>query len=271
MKNRKNIYLINAHAPDSGKPAAMKEAFYQKLELAMSAVRFEDVMVMMGDFNASMGVQVDATDVVLGTHGMAHQNAAGRKLKMIAGTHDVRDLISRHPQKFYGTWHCMGSNLPHQLDNAFVENRHLSAVIKCVNATSIVNSDHESIRLHLKLEKSPSPPRTARQERAHAGIAEWLHECAQEEKMKLGEMAAKQYKNARAKKEGRSEYDMLMCAVSSVLEMAPERKRSPRGWCDLNVAAFSMGIEERNAAARKCVCEPKTMKRNASTPSRDKA
>lgn len=71
--------------------------------------------------------------------------------------------------------------------------------------------------------------------------------------MKLGEMAAQQYKNARAKKEGRSEYDVLMCAASSVLEMVPERKRSPRGWCDLNVAALSMGIEERNAAARKHV------------------
>ena len=60
MKNGKNLYLINAHAPDSGKTATMKDAFYQKLELAMSAVKYEDVMVLMGDFNASVGTQLDA-------------------------------------------------------------------------------------------------------------------------------------------------------------------------------------------------------------------
>jgi hypothetical protein len=46
MKNKKNLYLINAHAPDSSKTAAMKEAFGKKLQLALGAVRYEDMMVM---------------------------------------------------------------------------------------------------------------------------------------------------------------------------------------------------------------------------------
>ena len=33
----------------------------------------------------------------------------------------------------------------------------------------------------------------------------------------------------------KSEYDMLVGAVETVLANAPERKRAPRGWCDLNV------------------------------------
>jgi hypothetical protein len=213
-------------------------------------VKHEDVMVMIGDFNASMGVQTEVADVVLGTNGLPHQNKAGGDLKVLAGLHDMRDLISRQTQKFYGTWHCMGSNLPHQLDNAFMQNRHLATVKKCVNATPLVNTDHASTRLHLKIEKAPSPPRTVRQELAHAGVAEWLHDCARDEKIKLGGLAAQQHRVECAHEEGRSEYELLMSAVSKVLESAPERKRSPRGWCDLNVAELPKGIEVRNAAAR---------------------
>jgi hypothetical protein len=66
----------------------------------------------------------------------------------------------------------------------------------------------------------------------------------------LGGLAAKQYKVECTQKEGRGEYELLMSAVSKVLESAPERKCSPRGWCDLNVAELSKGTEDRNAAAR---------------------
>ena len=83
MKNKKNLYLINAHAPDSSKTAAMREAFAKKLQLALGAVRYEDMMVMIGDFNASMGVQTEAADVVLGMNGLPHQNKAGRDLKLL--------------------------------------------------------------------------------------------------------------------------------------------------------------------------------------------
>ena len=253
MKNRKNLYLVNAHAPDSGKTAAMREAFQLKLETAMQNAKHDDMMVLIGDMNASMGIKVDDVDEVFGPHGLQHQNAAGRQLKVLAGAHNMRDLVSRQEQKFYGTWHCMSSNLPHQLDNALIQAKYLSAVKKCVNATPLVNTDHASIRLHLKIERVPSPPRTKRQERAHNGVATWLQECAVQEKMKLGTLAAEQYGMQLHDGKDKSEYDMLMGAVETVLANAPERKRAPRGWCDLNVEVLCCGIEMRNTAARNYV------------------
>ena len=77
--------MINAHAPDSGKPAAVRGAFQEKLQIAIEKTRQDDVMVMLGDFNAPMGVKVDGDDEVCGPCGVKHQNAAGRKLKSLAG------------------------------------------------------------------------------------------------------------------------------------------------------------------------------------------
>jgi hypothetical protein len=71
--------------------------------------------------------------------------------------------------------------------------------------------------------------------------------------MKLGTLAAEQHGMQLHDGKGKSEHDVLMGAVETVLANALERKRAPRGWCDLNVEVLCCGIEMRNTAARNYV------------------
>ena len=81
MKGGGDLYVINAHAPDSGKNSATREAFQRRLERALRATKTKDVLLLMEDFNASMGIaDDDSGDGVLGIHGISHVNKAGQEL-----------------------------------------------------------------------------------------------------------------------------------------------------------------------------------------------
>jgi hypothetical protein len=141
-------------------------------------------------------------------------------------------LISRQEQKFYGTWHDMKSGNPHQLDNAFLKEKDVGLVKKCTNAVCIVNSDHASLHLHLRVLRKPDAPKTLRQTRAALGIHEWLQDCEEKERQELAGLAAGLYLKKKLDSPDSEEFDTLMAVVSEVIASAPKRKRYPRGWCD---------------------------------------
>ena len=64
LQNNKALYLVNVHSPDSSKSAATKRAFQLRLEMALGEKRETDVMIVMGDFNASTGTSSGATDLL---------------------------------------------------------------------------------------------------------------------------------------------------------------------------------------------------------------
>jgi hypothetical protein len=66
----RDLYLVNAHAPDSGQSTAKKEAFQRRLEAALDAEKHGDLLALMGDFNASTGIAEDANDEVCGEFGI---------------------------------------------------------------------------------------------------------------------------------------------------------------------------------------------------------
>jgi exonuclease III len=104
LKGGKGIYIINGHAPDSGQTVAKRQAFQQKLKGALRAAGSNDVLILMGDYNATVGAADGNRDEVSGEHGMSHVNAAGKELKMIATVHGLQELLTMEEQIFYGTW-----------------------------------------------------------------------------------------------------------------------------------------------------------------------
>jgi exonuclease III len=160
LKGGLHLYLINAHAYDK-RPGneASRRAFDRRLHLALSRKKHDDIMVLAGDFNASLGVAAAGTrDSVRGNHGIAHVDLPGRELAATAALHGLVDLTSQQPQHMPATFFDHRSQLPKQLDRIFVDSRHLPLVNKCVIASMIVDSDHESVRLNIQLRKPPPPP-----------------------------------------------------------------------------------------------------------------
>jgi exonuclease III len=165
LQNNKALYLVNVHSPDSSKSAATKRAFQLRLEMALREKRATDVMIVMGDFNASTGTSSGATDLVCGPHGNPHQDDPGRKLKATAAMLELVDLTTWEEQRMVNTHYDTSSRSGRQIDRAFVtlQDRHM--VVRCVNAAMIVDSDHECVRLQMIIEKTEQQLKTKRKGR----------------------------------------------------------------------------------------------------------
>ena len=182
MKGGGDLYVINAHAPDSGKNSATREAFQRRLERALRATKTKDVLLLMGDFNASMGIaDDDSGDGVLGMHGISHVNKAGQELEMLAAAHGLKDLVSQEEQAFYGTWMHPQSKKWHQLDKIFMRGSQSHMVNKCTNGEMLKVSDHYSVRLNVTLTALPKPPITSRQKNNSRDLQAHFANAANEE------------------------------------------------------------------------------------------
>jgi exonuclease III len=107
ISRHEKLYIVNARAPDSGQSRARREGFQRRLESALDDYKEDETLVLAGDFNAATGVAVDEQDGVVGPHGVAKENAAGRELARTAAIYGLVDLVSWEPQKFHEPG-CMG-------------------------------------------------------------------------------------------------------------------------------------------------------------------
>ena len=251
LKGGKGIYVINGHAPDSGQTVAKRQAHQQKLERALRAAGSDDVLILMGDFNAAVGTADDDGDEVSGEHGISHVNAAGKELKMLATVHGLQDLVTMEEQSFYGTWVHPQSKRWHQLDRIFMRKSQRYMVNKCRNAEMLKVSDHFSARINLTTSSPQKPPITLRQRNNAKNLRGAFSKSADEtEKRRRVIEIARQYEEKR--KEKGDGFEHLMAAVMAVVETIPVQKRDKQGWCDLDFAGLNDAVDARNNAAREC-------------------
>ena len=250
LRGGKDIYVVNVHAPDSGQSAAKRDAFRQKFERALRAAKTTDVLVVMGDFNASTGIANDeACSEVCGDYGIEHVNEAGTHLKMTAEIHHLRELNTFQEQAFYGTWVHPQSLKWHQLDKVFMRESQRYMVNKCVNGEMLKVSDHFSIRLNLTIASPPRPPFSARQKMNSRNLNDYFHREANDEvRVKKVREIANEYRQNLVI--GENEHGTLLAAVQKVLMEIPFKRRERTGWCDVNETCLNDAIEKRNVAAR---------------------
>ena len=79
MDTEKELYttLISAYAPTLTNPDDVKEHFYDDLRRVLTKVPPNDKLLLLGDFNARVGRNVDAWQHVIGHHGMGNVNSNG--------------------------------------------------------------------------------------------------------------------------------------------------------------------------------------------------
>jgi hypothetical protein len=122
--------------------------------MALGEKKDPGIMLIMGDFNASTGVSSNASDLVCGAHGNPHQDAPGRKLKATAAMFNLMDLTTWEEQRMVNACYDIKTQAGRQIDRAFVTAQDRELVRKCVNAAMIVDSDHESARINMVIEKT---------------------------------------------------------------------------------------------------------------------
>ena len=72
--------LISAYAPTMTNPDEAKDKFYSDLESVLCSVPAADKLILLGDFNARVGLDTSAWPNVLGPHGVGSCNSNGLRL-----------------------------------------------------------------------------------------------------------------------------------------------------------------------------------------------
>ena len=74
------IFWGAAYAPTSDATTEEQDEYFDQLQTLIDRTSATDVLMLSGDFNASLGIRTDHRDKVLGKFGIEHRNRAGDRL-----------------------------------------------------------------------------------------------------------------------------------------------------------------------------------------------
>jgi exonuclease III len=228
QQNKKWLCLINVHFPDGGKLKSEKDAFWRDFETCVSKADESDIMVVVGDFNASMGVSTGDYDLVCGNEGIPCQNENGRRLKSFAGMQDLVDLVSWEKQTLPATRYDTRTRAGRQLDRVLMRQSDRDMVVACSNFTVLVDSDHEAVVVTSSLAFDAPKHKTVRSTRSRKDIAIAFVETAE------------------------STCGALLDAAVTTIETLEDKKRGEREWWDGDDALLTEAVLLRNQCSRVC-------------------
>ena len=110
-----NIMVIQAYAPTSNVEGAKVERFYEDLQDLLELTPKNDVLFIIGDWNAKVGGQ--ETPGVTGKFGLGVQNGSGkRRIEFCQGNTLViaNTLFQQHKRRLY-TWTSPGGQYQNQI------------------------------------------------------------------------------------------------------------------------------------------------------------
>ena len=155
--------VISVYAPTFQCSDAEKDRFYDDLNALVSAVEAKDELIVMGDFNARVGIKDTGEDTacglklrdVVGTHGLPEVNDNGARLLEYCASqrrHKMRIMSTCFKHKEYGTWFHPSSRKWFQIDHVLCSAR-TGGLVKDVQ--SMVgyehNTDHRCVKVKLRI------------------------------------------------------------------------------------------------------------------------
>ena len=112
------ILLGAAYAPVGASEVEVRAEFRQQLARLVEEAKVDEILLIGGDLNASMGARNAANEVdrVLGPFGLSHSNNAGAELHDWCNIHEMCSTTSFFKKADYGTWLHPRSKKQHQID-----------------------------------------------------------------------------------------------------------------------------------------------------------
>jgi exonuclease III len=148
------LTIISAYAPTLARPLEEKECFYDTLNETIKAVPSSHKLLLMGDFNARVGVDYMSWANVLGKHGVGLENSNGTLLLSLCAQNEliVTNTIFQQANKHKTTWMHPGTKKWHMIDFIITRQRDVKDVhhtrAMCGSCTW---SDHRLVKCKLNL------------------------------------------------------------------------------------------------------------------------
>jgi len=137
---------------------AEKDKFYSELHSLMQSTPADDKVIILGDFNATVGKDATAWKGVLGRHGVGNCNDNGRLLLELCTEQQlvITNTIFQQKDSLKTTWMHPRSKHWHLIDYVLVCHRDLKDVLHTRVMPSVeCHTDHRLVRCKPKLHFKP--------------------------------------------------------------------------------------------------------------------
>ena len=113
-----SVTIISAYAPTLKSSPKEKDSFYGILNETIKGVPSAHKLLLMGDFNARVGVDYNSWENVLGKHGVGRENSNGTRLLSLCAQHGliISNTLFQQADRFKTTWMHPGSKRWHLID-----------------------------------------------------------------------------------------------------------------------------------------------------------
>ncbi|KAF7239451.1 Craniofacial development protein 2 [Varanus komodoensis] len=123
-----NITVVQVYAPTTGAEEAEVDRFYEGLQHLLELTPKNDVLIIMGDWNAKVGSQ--KITGITGKIGLGVQNEAGHRLVEFCqeNTMVIANTLFQHPKRRLYTWTSPDSQHRNQIDYVLCSQRWRSSI-----------------------------------------------------------------------------------------------------------------------------------------------
>ena len=146
-----NITIIEAYAPTSEATEQDIDNFYDSLSLTMKKVPKQDILILVGDFNAKIGVDAYSNwSGTIGKFGLGSTNDRGLRLLEFAKYNGlvVSNTFQPHKLSRKATWHSPDGKTHNMIDYIMINRRHMSSLNLAKTRTypgADIGSDHDLV------------------------------------------------------------------------------------------------------------------------------
>ena len=149
-----SLFIISAYAPTLGQSDETKEQFYSTLSDIIESVPSSHKLLLLGDFNARVGMDYASWENVIGKHGVGRENSNGTLLLSLCSQHNLimTNTIFQQATRHKTTWMHPGTKKWHMIDYAITRQRDVKDVLHTrAMCGSCTWSDHRLVKCKLAL------------------------------------------------------------------------------------------------------------------------
>jgi hypothetical protein len=157
------VTFVSAYAPTMTYDDATKERFYEDLDRVILSVPAYDKLLLLGDFNARVGREVQHWSPAIGHHGVGKENSNGTLLLSTCMKHNlvITNTLYQQADKYKTTWMHPRSRHWHLIDYVITRlgDRADVNITRAMRGTGLW-SDHRLLRAKVNLNLKPKLRRT---------------------------------------------------------------------------------------------------------------
>ena len=148
------LNIIQCYAPTNDAEEEKKDDFYQQLQAVLDRRGAKDITILMGDFNAKIGMDNTGYEDIMGTHGLGQMNENGERFADLCALNQlvIGGSIFPHKRIHKATWISPNHVTENQIDHICISRKFRRSWqdVRVMRGAD-VSSDHHLLMTTVKL------------------------------------------------------------------------------------------------------------------------